>query len=287
MHWRELRAGRRPWWPYFRSAEMSIAVDPEQRQLLEPAPTTQRIIEPAQERMMTWGCVQLGAKGICHWAYGVRGGDESVYYLDGPGLRLSMGGIPYPASRTVYGYEVPEEICRSLKATWDEIGRINAELRTLGPWLADSDVSPLADVIEAEPEQAVTGGPAAQASALVSGLDTVIVVALNLNIDTDWSGRDPEGIQSYDPVDATVKLRLPEWLQPTEVFSVDWRGIEDVTHRREDGGLVLDLPGLAVQRVIVATADPDVRTQMEGRLARMQEHLQAMESHTPVPSEQQ
>lgn len=284
LPWREVRAGRRPWWPYFRSAEMSIAVDPEQRRLLEPAETTRRIIEPQQERMMTYGCLQLGAKGICHWAYGVRGGDESVYYLDGPGLRLSMGGIPYPTSRMVYGYEVPEEICRALKDTWDEIGRINAELQTIGPWVADSDPSPIARVERCTPEQSVAGGPAAQASALVSGLDTVILIALNLNIDTDWSGRDPEGIRSYEPVDATVSLDVPEWIEPAEVFAVDWRGIEDVQAERDEGRLVFDLPGLAIQRVIVMTGDRGVRDEMSRRLARMQERLEAMQSHEPVPS---
>ncbi len=283
LPWRELRSGRRPWWPYFRSAEVALAVDPESRRVLEPAPTTRRVIEPRQERMMTYGCLQLGAKGICHWAYGVQGGDRPVYYLDGPGLRLSMGGIPYPTSRTVRGYEVPEEICRALKATWDEIGRINAELRAIGPWLADSDPSPIARVVASEPPEAVGGGPATQASALVSGLDTIVLIVLNLNIDADWSGRDPEGIRSYEPVDAIVSLDLPEWIEPAEVFSVDWRGIEDVRAEREDGTLMFDLPELAVQRVIVVTSDPDVRTEMAERLASMREHLRAMESHEPVP----
>ncbi|MGC9320319.1 MAG: hypothetical protein ACP5KN_19955, partial [Armatimonadota bacterium] len=285
LPWRELRAGRRTWWPYFRSAEIALAVDPESREVLQPAPTTQRVIEPAQERMMTYGCLQLGAKGICHWAYGIQGGDRSVYYLDGPGLRLAMGGVPYPTSRTVRGYEVPEDICRALKATWDEIGRINAELQTLGPWLADSDPSPIARVSRCEPAEAVTGGPAAQASALVSGLDTVILIALNLNIDTDWTGRDPEGIRSYEPVDATVELQVPEWIDPADTFSVDWRGIEDVEATRDGHRLTFELPELAIQRVIVVTSDSSVRAEMAERLDQMQERLQTMEAHQPVPLE--
>lgn len=287
LPWRELRAGRRPWWPYFRSAEIALAVDPGSREVLQPAPTTQRVIEPAQERMMTYGCLQLGAKGICHWAYGIQGGDRSVYYLDGPGLRLSMGGVPYPTSRTVRGYEVPEGVCRALKATWDEIGRINAELQTIGPWVADSDPSPIARVTRSQPPEAVTGGPAAQASALVSGLDTVIVIALNLNIDTEWSGRDPEGIRSYEPVDATIELRLPEWIDPADTFSVDWRGIEDVEATHDGDRLVFELPELAIQRVIVVTGDPEVRSRMAERLQEMQERLRAMESHQPVPTDEE
>ncbi len=283
LPWRELRGGRRPWWPYFRSAEISVAVDPGQRRVLEPAEGTRRVIEPAQERMMTYGCLQLGAKGICHWAYGVQGGDRPVYYLDGPGLRLSMGGVPYPASRTVRGYEVPEDICRALKATWDEIGRINAELYTIGPWVADSDPSPIARVVASNPDEAVHGGPAAQVSALVSGLDTIVLIALNLNLDADWSGRDQQGIRSYQPVDATVRLDLPEWLEPAEVFSVDWRGIEEVRPTRDGGRLTFELPGLAIERVIVVTADPSVRVRMADRLAAMQERLRAMETHQPVP----
>lgn len=283
LPWRELRAGRRPWWPYFRGAEVSIAVDPERRRVLDLAAGTQRVIEPAQERMMTFGCVQLGAKGICHWAYGVQGGDRPVYHLDGPGLRLSMGAIPYPASRTVRGFEIPEELCRALQDTWDEIGRINAELDTIGPWLADSDPSPLARVTASTPSEAVTGGPAVQASALVSGLDTIVLVALNLNLDADWSGRQAQGVRSYDPVDATVALDLPEWLEPAEVFSVSWRGIEDLTPAREGRTLRFELPGLAIDRVLVVTADPAVRAQMAERLAAAQERLRAMETHVPVP----
>lgn len=287
LPWRELRAGRRPWWPYFRSAEIAVAVDPEARRVLEPSAQTGRVIEPQQERMMTFGCLQLGAKGICHWAYGVQGGDRPVYYLDVPGLRLSMGAIPWPTSRTVRGYEVPEEICRALKDTWDEIGRINAELQTIGPWVADSDPSPIARVARSEPAESVTGGPAAQASALVSGLDTVILVALNLNLDADWTGREAEGIRSYEPVNATVELRLPEWIEPREVFSVSWRGIESVEPTRDGDALLFDLPGLAIERVIVVTADPQVRAQMQQRLTAMQERLRAMEAHVPVPAQEQ
>ncbi len=284
LPWRELRAGRRPFWPYFRGAEVAMAADPETKTLTGLAPATQRVIEPEQERMMTYGCLQLGAKGICHWAYGVQDGEKRIYYMDGPGLRLSMGAIPYPTSRTVLGHEVPEEICKALKATWDEIGRINAELRTIGPWVANSDVSPpIARVTRSQPAEAVNGGPAAQAAALVSGLDTIILIALNLNIDTEWSGKDPEGVRSYDPVDATVRLDLPPWIEPAEVFSVDYRGIETFNASREGNALIFDLPGLEIQKIIVVTSDPTVREQMQARLAEMQERLRAMEAHVPVP----
>lgn len=286
LPWRELRAGRRPWWPYFRSAEVALSVDPQAREVLGLSPGTQRVIEPAQERMMTFGCLQLGAKGVCHWAYGVRGGDSTVYYVDGPGLRLSMGGVPWPTSRTVRGYEVPEEICRDLKATWDEIGRINAVLRTIGPWVADSDPSPIAQVTGSTPAESVAGGPAAQASALLSGQDTVVLVALNLNIDTEWTGRDADGFRSYEPVDATVQLTLPEWIEPREVFSVSEDGLGNVSPARDGRTLEFDLPGLAIERVIVVTADPEVREQMQQRLADMQERLRAMEAHVPVPAEE-
>lgn len=280
---REARLARRPFWPYFRSAEIALSVDPATRTVGEPAANTRRVIEPAQERFMTFGCLQLGAKGICHWAYGVRQG-SGVYYLNGPGLRLAMGGIPYPTSRTVYGYQVPEEVCRALKDTWDEIGRINAVLQTIGPWVANSDVSPaLARVVACTPATAVKGGPAAQAAALVSGLDTLILIALNLNLDTDWTGADPQGIGSYEPVDATVAVELPEWLEPAAVFSVDHSGLQELAPRRDGRTLTFDLPGLRVERVIVITADPVVRTAMQEINDRMRERLRGMETHVPVP----
>ena len=284
LDWRETRTGRRPWWPYFRGAEVAVSVDPAARTVKGLAPATARVIEPAQERMMTYGCLQLGTKGICHWAYGVQGGNGPVYNTEGPGLRLSMGGLPWPVTRMVRGYEVPEEICRALKDTWDEIGRINAELQTIGPWVANSDVSPgIARVVACTPAEAVNGGPAAQVAALVSGLDTIIVIALNLNLDTDWSGRDPAGIKSYQPVDATVRLDLPEWLDPADVFTVDFTGIEDFPASREGRSLVFDLPQLAVQRIIVVTGNPEVRKQMAATNAEMRKRLAAMETHVPVP----
>ena len=138
-------------------------------------------------------------------------------------------------------------------------------------------------MVRAEPAEGVAGGPAAQASALVSGQDTVILVALNLNIETEWSGRDAEGLRSYEPVDATVELALPEWIEPSEVFAVSEAGIEGLSPARDGRKLTFDLPGLAIERVIVVTADPEVRTRMQERLAQMQERLRAMEAHAPVP----
>jgi hypothetical protein len=275
LPWRETRIGRRPFWPYFRNAELSMSVNPETREVIELAPATQRVIEPAQERFMTYGCLQLGAKGVCHWAYGVYGGDSPVYYVKGPGLRLAMGGVPWPVTDVVRGYKIPEEILRSLKDTWDEIGRINAELQTIGPWVANSDVSPgIARVIGDTPAQAV---------ALVSGLDTVVLIALNLSIDTDWSGKDPVGIKSYDPVDATVRLDLPEWLAPTDVFAVDHEGLTDLSPTRDGRSLVFDLPGLAVQEIIVVTENAEVRARMQAINAEMRDRLQRMATHVPVP----
>jgi len=111
----------------------------------------------------------------------------------------------------------------------------------------------------------------------------VILIALNLNIDTEWSGRDPEGIKSYEPVDATVALDLPEWLEPAEVFTVDHTGLADLSAERNDRTLTFALPGLAVQKVIVVTSDPAVRAAMQVINDQMRERLRAMETHVPVP----
>lgn len=88
-------------------------------------------------------------------------------------------------------------------------------------------------------------------------------------------------------MNATVELRLPEWIEPREVFSVSWRGIESVEPTRDGDALLFDLSGLAIERVIVVTADPQVRAQMQQRLTAMQERLRAMEAHVPVPAQEQ
>jgi len=125
--------------------------------------------------------------------------------------------------------------------------------------------------------------PSAAWAAGPPATDTIVLIALNLNIDTEWSGRDPEGIKSYDPVDATVTLDLPEWIGPAEVFTVHHTGLADLPAARNGRMLTFDLSGLAVQKVIVITADPAVRTQMQAINDQMRERLQAMERHVPVP----
>lgn len=240
---------------------------------------------PAQEDVFT---DDFDAGNAVGWTAVSGGSDWRVrdgrYVFDGGGWgrqrTLSpvaiVGGAPWPVTDVVRGYKIPEEILRSLKDTWDEIGRINAELQAIGPWVANSDVSPgIARVVGDTPAQAV---------ALVSGMDTVIVIALNLSINTDWTGKDPVGIKSYDPVDATVRLDLPEWIDPTDVFSVDHEGLTDLSPTRDGRSLVFELPGLAVQEVIVVTENVEVRTRMAAINAEMRDRLQAMATHVPTPA---
>ena len=132
-------------------------------------------------------------------------------------MRASLGGA---LDHDPHGYRVPTEMADELRQVWDEIGRINVELRALGPLVAVSDVSGLARVLSCDPELSPSGEPAAEAAALVSGLDAIVLIVLNHSIETNWRGDADRGIESYDPVDVTVELRVPPWFEPTSTFSV-------------------------------------------------------------------
>jgi hypothetical protein len=198
-----------------------------------------------------------------------------------------MGGI---AGNRIGPYVIPDEIVRMLGDVWAEHGRINAELRVIGPLVAISDVSHLAKVVEVKPEKDRYGDPAAAAAALVSGLDSIVLVVLNHSIDPGKSPGKSGPVSNpdppkYDPVDATVELRMPEWLDPRHVFSVDYDRIADVAPQRDGDKLRFVLPGLQVSKVFVITSSKDVKDACLARHAEMQKRLASMAATVPVPDE--
>jgi len=269
LGWREYRVARRPFWPYFRCGELAMFVDDRYPAL---NPNTQRVIDPREERFILYGTLMLGAKGFFHWLYGASYSETGEYYVDGPQLRISLGGVP--ANRMVAGFEVPKEYYDALMATWDEVGRVAAEVRSIGPRLARSDVSYRARIVSSNPDTAPNGGPAVEASALVSGVDTIILVVLNLNIDSTWSWQSPIGVRSYQPIDTTVAVKVPSWLTPVDTFTVDIdTGVQDITGTTAGDELRFTLNGLAVQKIIVITSDPEMRGRVEQELRGFRDRL--------------
>jgi len=218
---RELRIARKPWWPCFRNIEAVLLLEPGTKEVV----AHYRPIDPCEHRLYLYSCLANGAKGALHWNYGVNHftPEQMTWFSkEHDVIRLNMTALK---QTTAYGVDVPPELLAGLKATTHECGRVNAELQLLGPLLAMGDVSDLARVTGSVPEKSVRGGPAAHARAIVCSLDTIVLLVINLNIDSNLNARKPRPVASYEPVDVDVGLLVPPWLEPKDVFSVSCRGI--------------------------------------------------------------
>ena len=236
--------------------------------------------------MMHFGTLMLGAKSIAHWGYWAEPA-PGFYSVKEPMIRLGLGGA---AGNRIGPYVLPDRVAAMLKDTWDEIGRVNAELRTIGPLVARSDVSLIARLTRVEPATDRNGNPAVEASALVSGLDTVIVLVLNRNIDTTEAApphrstlRNPNP-PTYPPAKVSVEVKVPDWLDPQHVFSVDHEAIEELSPARAGNTLRLAVPRLEVSNIFVITSSDVVRESCLARHAEMRKLLAKMATHEPVPN---
>jgi len=268
---RELRTARRPWWPYFRNIEAALILEPGTQQVA----AHYRPIDPRELRLYVYSCLANGAKGALHWNYGLNFLTPKVstwLSTTHDAIRLNMTALKEDEA---FGVPVPREIRDGLRAATHECGRINAELQLLGPHLAMGDVSDLAAVARCAPERGPRGGPAGHARAIACGLDTVVLVAVNLNIESNFNARKPEPVKKYEPVAMDVDLRVPPWLRPADVFRVTWRGVEALSPEKRQEGLRISFAKLEVAEAVVITADRGLRPRMARDLAALQAKLRA------------
>ena len=234
---------------------------------------------------MTYGCLMQGAKGILHWGYGVNKlNPDSWFGKEHHALRISMGGLP---GNMAYGYRIPNHIVSNLKAVWNEIGRINAELQTIGSLVAISDISNLAKITKVSPEigSGFTGKRSAEVASLICGTDSLILIILNMNLNTHWKEKrkQDERIISYEPVDVTVEVKVPPWLKPEDIFSVDYRKLKRIEVKKRNNNIELHFPKLAVSQIVVITQDKTLYLKMEKTLKEMQQRLKAISTDKPMP----
>ena len=289
---REYRQARRPFWPYFRDSEIAVPVDPERKTMRPRHQAFQRCLVPAEQRWLTFGCLIQGAKSMAHWGYrAIRTVDH--YFIRGgqSALRLGLGG---PADGKVGPYALEPEVAKMLKDVWDEHGRINCELRTLGPLIAKSDVSYLARVTKVNPPVEPFGAPvtevapAAEAAALVCGLDALVIVVLNHNIHFGKFYNERTGPLSnpqpprYDPLEVTVEVRIPSWLKPRHIFSVNHEQIAEVSPRQEENRIEFLIPRLEVSQLYVITSSAEVKQDCLQRHQQMRKLLEKMVKTTAV-----
>ena len=284
---REYRLSRRPFWPYFRDSEIAVPRDPEQQVMLDRHPEFQRCLTPKEQRWLAYGTLIQGAKSMGHWAYRSTPMSKFYFMWATPVMRMGLGAV---AGDRIGPYAIPEEVVKMLRDVWREHGRINAELRVIGPLVAVSDVSYGANVVRVTPEQDRFGDPAAEAAALVSGLDTLVLLVLNHAIDPGESPGKSGPVSNpvppkFDPVNVTVEVNVPAWLEPRRVFSVDYERVTDIATRPVDGRLRFEIPELEVSKVYVITASDEVRSECLARHAEMSRRLARAAAAVPAPNE--
>jgi len=133
-------------------------------------------------------------------------------------------------------------------ALWRQIGLLGAQVRTAGRLLTRSCPATL-------PVKAPTK---LWTHTLVSGRDTVVLLAVNDNIASDRLGT------VVVPLPKTVvKLALPNWLSSVQAFEITPEGTRDVDWRFSDSEIVLDLGSTRLARMIVVTGDEALRASLE------------------------
>lgn len=143
---------------------------------------------------------------------------------------------------------------KEAKELWDHIGLIGAEVRTAGPVIATSCPADL-------PTKA---SDYLWSKTLLSGNDTLAVVTVNENVACDRLGTVVRPCQ-----DAQVNVALPSWLEPKDAFEVTSDGIRDITWKRDRESVNLSLGTVRISSLVVVTANPELRAQLQGRYTKM------------------
>ncbi len=189
-----------------------------------------------------------------------------VYYAVGEGAKgLSYWWFAYDRFCRGLSTGTPEA-----KALWNEIGLLGAEVRTAGPLITTSCPAPLE----------TSASRFLWVRTLLAGTDTLAVVTVNDNAASDRVGTVVHAVK-----DARIRVKLPSWLEPADVFEVTFDGVSDVNWSIRDGSLLLEPGEVYLSRFIVATADRSLRSRLEqryreqfaGNVASLKEERRRME----------
>ncbi len=182
----------------------------------------------AEKRIEVYYALAAGAKALSYWWYTPYG----EYY--------GVGG------------DSPE-----MKALWKEIGLLGAEVRTAEPV-----------ILYSSPAKVKVRGPRMLwVRTLVSGTETLVIIAANDNIASDRLGTVVKPVEK-----ANLKVEVPSWLRPADVFEIDYRGTQKVDWKAADAELTLDLGQVELTRMILVTSDAGLRERLQNRY---EEHFAA------------
>jgi hypothetical protein len=178
-----------------------------------------RFPTPEEKRIEVYYALAAGAKGISYWWFSL---DKECYGC----------GAPDPEA----------------KALWKEIGLLGAEVRTAGPIVT---MGCPVDVPVKAPRNLMT-------RCLISGLDTLALIAVNDNVLCDRVGT----VVKPEP-NCKVTVQAPSWMKPSDVFEISYQGVKTVSWTQDGSSVTVELGTVNVSRLVIITADTGLRKRLQ------------------------
>ncbi|MDD5598573.1 MAG: LamG domain-containing protein [Victivallaceae bacterium] len=185
---------------------------------------------PGEARMMVYGAVANGAKAVSYFTYNIEPGEPT----EGVGNAAWIG--------------IPEAV-----ALWEEIGRINLELATLGPWLMRGCVMK---------REKLAGNIAL--SRIGVGDDTVILILTNKNYRYTRQEFQPHPIGNCE-----IVSEIPAYLKPNQVFELSASGIKPLSYEMRGKNIAIPVNGLKINKVLIITSNKALLENMRQRRAAL------------------
>ncbi len=190
-----------------------------------------RFATPPEKRIEVFYALGAGAKGLSYWWYTPADKGEKFAYGVGAAVEDKDPGAA---------------------ALYKEIGLLGGEIRTVGPVLLNSCPA----------EVPVQTKDPLWTRTLLAGLDTIVLLVVN-----DQYTNDEKGTNIRPVGKAAVSMKVPAWMKPASVFEVTSQGTADVKWASTGSQVSLDLGQVDVTRLIVVTADRELRRQLQERYA--------------------
>lgn len=178
-----------------------------------------------EKRVEMYYCLGAGAKQISYWWY-------APVAVGQPGANGCGDSSP------------------EARALWREIGLLGAEFRTVDSLIADGCSADLA----------VSTPNNLWIRSLLCGDDTAIILCVNENYACDRMGTTYTGIP-----ETQVSVTLPGWLKAADAFEVTYKGTNDVKWKTTAQKLDLNLGETTLTRMIVVTANKQLRSSLQSR----------------------
>jgi hypothetical protein len=180
---------------------------------------------PEEERFMVYDAIANGAKEISYFTYTLEPGEPT----EGAGTAAML--------------EIPEAV-----KLWNEIGRINLELATLGPLLARGCV------VKQEKQGDI------EISYIAVGQDTFILILLNKNYEYTRESFSPVPIKNF-----SLSVKTPWYIRVKDLFEVSHKGIIDTQCNITKNRIILTDSELRTGKVYVLTSNLRRRQELFSR----------------------